>query len=87
MLTGSVSVWQIRAEEVSQEQSMLEVRFSAQGLDKKVRPCSCAVSILVLVPAFWLTHLSRTFWASPILTWSLPSKILMARSLLSTAQR
>ena len=36
MLTDIVSVLQVRAEEVSQEQSMLELKFSAQGLDKKV---------------------------------------------------
>ena len=66
---------------------MLELKFSAQGLDKKVHRCCYTFSTLVLVPAFWLIHSSRTFWASLILTWSLPSKILMAHSVLSTAQR
>ena len=32
---------QIRAEEVSQIQYMLEMKFTAQGLDKKVCVCVC----------------------------------------------
>ena len=53
MLTDIVSFLQIRAEEVSQEQSMLELKFSAQGLDKKVLLYilnTCAVASILAYP-------------------------------------
>ena len=42
------SVTQIRAEEVSQLQYMLELKFSAQGLDKKVRTSWICISMYIL---------------------------------------
>ena len=86
---------QIRAEEVSQLQYMLELKFSAQGLDKKVRticsafPCTVCPHILQYYLVLYTSCLSflRTSWVRVILTWSLPRRIQTAATPPLTALR